>query len=366
MGMIYKRGSIYWIKYYRDAVPVRESARSSRHDDAKALLRAREGAIANGEPVSPRIDRVKFRELTDAVVVNYTLKGRSSLPAVKRRLRLHIHPFLGDRRASTITSDDLLRFTLKRQEEGASNAEINRELAIIKRAFHLGMKSTPRKVHLLPAIEMLGEDNARQGFFEPEQFEAVRSHLPEPLQPVVTFAYVTGWRIPSEVLSLQWRQVDFDAGVVRLEPGTTKNRKGREFPFAQHGLLRGVLEAQRRKTDTVQQARQIICPWVFHRNGRRIRDLYGAWGEACKKAGCPSAIPHDFRRTAVRNLVRAGVPEGVAMKLTGHKTRHVFERYNIVSGVDLSEAVQKLSNSTEGAWKRLKHPAAGVSPASRS
>lgn len=343
MGMIYKRGKTYWIKYYRDGAPVRESAHTSRYDDAKTLLKSREGAVANGEPISPRVERVKFRELTDAVIVNYMLKGRSSLPALKRRLRLHILPVFGERRASTITSDDFLRFTLKRQEEGAANAEINRELAIIKRAFRLGMKSTPRKVHFLPAIEMLNEDNARQGFFERERFEEVRSHLSEPLRAVVTFAYVTGWRIPSEVLSLQWRQIDFDAGVVRLEPGTTKNRKGREFPFAQHDMLREVLEAQRRKTDAVQQAREIICPWVFHRNGRRIRDLYGAWDKACRKAGCPGAIPHDFRRTAVRNLVRAGVPEGVAMRLSGHKTRHVFERYNIVSDADLRKAVQQLA-----------------------
>ena len=191
---------------------------------------------------------------------------------------------------------------------------------------------------------MLRENNVRTGFFEHDQFIAVRQHLPAHLKPVVTFAYITGWRVPSEVLPLEWRQVDFDAGTVRLDPGTTKNDDGRVFPFTRE--LREVLEAQRARADELKRKRRLICPWVFSHNGRRLHTFPKWWRTACARAGVPGRIPHDFRRTAVRNLVRAGVPERVCMTLTGHKTRSVFERYNIVSEGDLRDAAARLDRAT--------------------
>ena len=139
---------------------------------------------------------------------------------------------------------------------------------------------------------------------------------------------------------LQWRQVDLKIGRVVLDPGTTKNDDARIFPFTNE--LREVLENQWEITRSLQQERGIVCPWVFHRDGKRIKNFYAAWQTACKKAGVPGRIPHDFRRTAVRNLVRAGIPERVAMQMTGHKTRSVFERYNIVSEGDLDAAAKRL------------------------
>jgi len=183
---------------------------------------------------------------------------------------------------------------------------------------------------------MLKENNVRIGFFEREQFEALLKQLTgcgrEDLQPVVRFAYITGWR-RSEILSLQWRQVDFETGRVCLDPGTTKNDEGRIFTFTHE--LRCLLEEQRAKAELLR-IKGIICPWVFHRSGRQIREFKRAWATACRRAGLPGRILHDFRRSAVRNLVRAGIPERVAMKMTGHKTRSVFERYNIVSSGDLA------------------------------
>ncbi len=157
---------------------------------------------------------------------------------------------------------------------------------------------------------------------------------------------MTGWRVPSEILSLQWRQVDLKAGIVMLDPGTTKNKEGRTFPFGVVPELRQVLEAQRKATIKMESAKGIICPWVFHRNGRRIKDFRKAWADACETAGCPGRIPHDLRRSAVRNLERAGVSRSVAMKLTGHKTEAVYRRYAIVSEADLSEGVKKLGALT--------------------
>ena len=166
------------------------------------------------------------------------------------------------------------------------------------------------------------------------------------LENLVTFAYITGWRIPSEVLPLEWRQVDFAGGIVRLDPGTTKEQFGRVFPFTSE--LRALLEEQRSYTDRIQSEKGILVPWVFHRDGLRIKSFRGAWTNVRKRAGIPGRIPHDFRRTAVRNLVRAGIPERVAMSMTGHRTRAVFDRYNIVSEGDLRQAAQKLDQVAKG------------------
>jgi integrase len=194
------------------------------------------------------------------------------------------------------------------------------------------------KLHHKPRIVLLREDSVRVCFFEPEQYEAVLAHLPEGMQPAVTFAYVTGWRINGEVLPLQWRQVDLRVGEVRLDPGTTKNREGRVFYLTAE--LHQLLKRQRAPADEIQRQKKMIVQHVFfHRHvtkagalghfaGRRISadGFYHAWRRARTPAGCPGNIPHDFRRTAIRNMVRAGIPERVAMKLSGHKTRSVFDR----------------------------------------
>jgi integrase len=144
-----------------------------------------------------------------------------------------------------------------------------------------------------------------------------------------------------------WARVSFEAGAVRLDPGTTKNDEARSFPFTDD--LRALLVAQREATDALQRWRGRIIPWVFHRAGLPIKDFRDAWHRACAKAGVPGRIPHDFRRTAIRNMVRAGIPERVAMMLSGHKTRNVFERYNITSGADLTEAAAKLNRAASRA-----------------
>jgi len=168
------------------------------------------------------------------------------------------------------------------------------------------------------------------------------------LRGIAAFAYVTGWRTPSEILPLEWRQVDLTAGEVRLEAGTTKNGEARTFPLTRE--LRRVLDNQVTIAADLK-ARGIIARYVFcytrgEKGGQRITEsgFNKQWRKARVAAGCPGRIPHDFRRTAVRNLVRAGVPERVAMALTGHKTRAIFERYNITSPTDLREAARRLDS----------------------
>ena len=333
----------WWLKY-RDALGVvrREATETTKESEAKRLLKQREGAAVEGRVVLPRADRVTVAELLAELRQEYEANQRRS----SRRLKFSIQrlePFFGALRAARLTSTDVTRYKKQRQDEGAANGTINRELAALKRALSLAHRA--ERIQRVPYIEMLQEDNVRQGFFERDQFEAVRGRLPEHLRPLVTFAYATGWRIPSEVLRLQWRQIDFEAGTVRLEPGTTKNREGRTFVMTTE--LRACLEAVRERTTAFEREAGQIVPHVFHRDGKPIRDFRGAWRNACESAGLPGRLPHDFRRTAVRNLERAGVSRSVAMKMTGHKTEAVYRRYAIVSEQDLHEAAQKLTASTE-------------------
>jgi integrase len=220
-----------------------------------------------------------------------------------------------------------------RLEEGAANATINRELSALKRMLNIGARQAPPKVDRVPYIPMLKENNTRKGFFEHAEFLALRDALPDYLKGFVAFAYKTGWRV-SEITDLTWNQVDRDNGIVRLDPGETKNNDARTVYLDDE--LQEVFNHQ-------WKVRENLIPYVFlNRHGtNQIRSFDKSWRKACKDAKIGKRFFHDFRRTAVRNMVRAGIPEGVAMKISGHKTRSVFERYNIVNDADLKLAAQR-------------------------
>ena len=345
MGMKYKRGHIWWVKYYRNGQPMRESTKSCKESDANQLLKLREGDIAKGLPVTPKIGRLTVDELLEAVTNDYEVNKRKSFRDAKGRIKNHLLPYFGGRKAVSITTSEINKYIAHRQQgqDGASNATVNREVELLKRGYSLALQGGTLLTK--PHCPMLKENNVRTGFFEREQFESVRKHLPEHYRNAVTFCYITGWRSLSEVLPLQWRQVDFKAGIIRLEPGTTKSGKGRTIFFQQIAELRSVLEEQKAGSEILQKEKGVIVPWVFHRKGKRIIDFRKAWATACNKAGLPGRYKHDFRRTAVRNLVRAGISENTAMEMTGHKTRAVFDRYDIVSESDLKQAATKLNES---------------------
>ncbi len=134
---------------------------------------------------------------------------------------------------------------------------------------------------------------------------------------------------------------------MRIEGYATKNEEARTFPFAAHPALRGLLEAQQALVKDMQRVLGVVIPWVFPRaSGKQLGAFRRSWDRACREAGIPGRVPHDLRRSAVRNLERAGISRSVAMKLTGHKTEAVYRRYAIVSESDLAEAVKKLSSGT--------------------
>jgi integrase len=235
-----------------------------------------------------------------------------------------------------ISTPRIKAYIQKRIDEGMENGTINRELAALKRIMNLGAEQTPPKVDKIPHIPMLQENNVRRGFFEHGDFLALREALPDYLKGFVTFAYKTGWRV-SEIENLTWSQVDLDNGVVRLDVGSTKNNEGRTVYIDQE--LISVLATLREK----RKEQKKILPWVFTNKAvtDRIKEFRKSWEKGCEDAEIGKRLFHDFRRTAVRNMVRAGVPERVVMMVSGHKTRNIFERYNIVSDTDLKLAAQK-------------------------
>ena len=280
-----------------------------------------------------------FRAAVRDVLDDYRMNRRRSLPDVERHVRLHLAPFFGRCPIATVTAADVRRYVAHRLTEGARNATINRELSVLKRAFALAIAAGTLAAR--PSIPTLREDNIRRGFFERAEFEAVRRHLPPDLADLVTFLYLTGWRWRSEAARLVWTDVAFDAAEVRLDPGTTKTGEGRVFPFT--AALRALLERRRRLTRNLERELGRAVPHVFTRpTGEPIGSFTKAWATACRRAGVPGRVLHDFRRTAARNLVRAGIPERVAMQLVGWKSRAMLDRYHIVSTADLIEAARKL------------------------
>src|SRR5712692_9606886 len=252
-------------------------------------------------------------------------EGKGSNPY----MTVHLDNFFCGYRAVNITTDGIREFIRKRQEEGAANGTINRSLALLRRMFRLAVEDG--KLRDVPHFPMLKEAPPRKGFLEYVDFQTLRQELPEHLRPVATTGYYTGMRL-GEILGLRWNNVDFLSGELRLDPGTTKNDEPRTVPLT--GELLEMLKSERQRNPHAE--------FVFTQNGRRAGSFYKAWKSACKRAGLAGLLFHDLRRTGLRNLVRAGVPERVAMAISGHKTRAVFERYNIVSGRDLKDAARKL------------------------
>lgn len=354
------------IVYHVNGKRMAENAHSENRADAVRLLKKKTGEAADGKPVGPQLDRTTLDDLIAMVEDDYKANSQRSADRVKYAAA-HLREFFqGSRKARDITTSRITAYRAHRLTAGAKPSTVNYEMAILRRGFRLAAKDG--KVGVRPEFSMLHVDNARKGFFEVEQHRAIQAHLPDYLQPVAAVAYVTGWRTKSELLTRQWRHVDFNAGWLRLEPGESKNGEGRDFPFTPE--LRTVLEAQRERVSEIERATGQIIPWVFvhppgggrSAAGSRIKDFRGAWKSACTDAGIPGRIVHDFRRTAVRNLERAGVSRSAAMKMTGHKTEAVYRRYAIVDSAMLQEAALKLSafHLAENSEKRQSH--AKVSP----
>ena len=332
MGSTYLRGKTWWIKYYQNGVMVRESSKSKLKTVAKELLKKREGEISLQGFPGVYTDKTTFTQIIELLEQDYVLNNKKSTVRMRQSV-VHLEKFFGKRRAVDITSASVSRYILARKEANATNGTINRELSALKRAFSLAKSCSPPLVREIPTIHALKEDNVRTGFFEHEEFTKLQKEIPDYLTDILLFAYKTGCR-RSEILTLKWADVDLSHGAhgsVRLSPGTTKNGDGRVL------FLDAELKA---RFTRLKKDRTSLLPWIFlnPKKTDRVKSFSKAWHSACKKAKIDDKIFHDLRRTAVRNMVRAGIPEAVAMKISGHKTRSVFDRYNIVSEKDLQAA----------------------------
>ena len=302
---------------------------------AKRLLDRKEGELSQGKLPGILFEKVAFEELAADFIRDYKINKKKSIVRARRSVG-HLKKTFEGMVVPQITSPKINEHIELRIDEGAANATINRELSALKRMLNLGARQTPPKVDRVPYIPMLKENNARKGFFEHEEYLSLKAVIADYLKGFITFAYKSGWRF-SEIVNLKWSNVDLGSRVVWLYSGTTKNDDGRTIYLDDELII--VFEEQKRR----QLNSGRISPYVFSNNQGtdRIVDFRKSWKKACKTAGIPGRIFHDFRRTAVRNMVRAGIPERVAMMISGHKTRSVFDRYDIVNETDLMHAAKQ-------------------------
>ena len=165
MGSLYQRGNIWWVKYYRNSRPIRESSNSAKKMVARKLLERREGEISLGLTPGSIFSKVNFNELAEGLLRDYRINQKKSLKRADLSVRTLKRHFPG-MKATQITTPVIEKYILQRVDDGVANSSINRELAALKRMFNLGYKQTPPIINRVPHIPRLKENNVRKGFFE--------------------------------------------------------------------------------------------------------------------------------------------------------------------------------------------------------
>lgn len=359
--------AVWWIRYSHHGVRHRENSHSEVHAEAADRLKLRIGQAGIGKPVTAAIGRTTLDDLAKLVFADYVDEKFDSLARQEDAFD-HLRAFFGgdclvggDCPAHDITVR-IPDYKKWRQEQpdrradkrngsveykqapriGCATATINRELAALRHAFKLAHEHVPKLVADVPTIKLSKERNRRTGFFEWEQFVEVRKHLPDHLKPVMTVAYYTGWRVPSEIITRQKKHVV--NGMLVLDAYETKNEQSRKFPLDVIPELRETIEQQIEATRKIEVETGRVIPWLFPgRYGNQIKHYLPAFHAACTAAGCAGRIPHDFRRTAARNLINAEVDPLTTMELVGWTTITMLKRYNIIGDETLKRGVAKLA-----------------------
>ena len=353
-GRVYKRADsdIWWIRYSSEGREYRESSKSTRYDDAVTLLQQRNKERVEGTFVPPVDRRVTVADLLDDLVAHYKMRQIPSeaVAAIHKKALLDVPPGtdepgregIGAIPAAKLTTARITRLVTYWQGEGLKPATINKRLGTLRAAYSLALKSNPRKVTVAPTFPRLEELNAREGFFEKGEFFAMLPHLPDDgLRDFVEWGYWTGMR-KGEIAKLTWAAFDRETWTLTLPARSAKSRKPRRLPL--RGPLRAILEHR-------WATRRLDCPLIFYRlhDGKpdAVHEFRKAWATACRAAGLTPGVTgrtfHDLRRSAVRNMIRAGVDRKVAMRISGHATEAMFSRYNIDTDEDTCDAVDKLA-----------------------
>jgi integrase len=365
IGAVYLRGNTWYLDYWHHGKQYRESAHTPDQRKALKLLRQRHDEIARDEFIKPTATKVTMSHLFDLVVADYERKDNRSRHTLAHRLK-PLRTFFGERRAIEITEYTLAKYRSERLADECSKTTINRELAVIRRAYKLATKGKDKLVspNSVPAIEMYPENNVREGVVEYGDFLALVKHLPSPIDDLCWFAYLMGWR-RAQVLSLRWSDINHEARTVirRAEFDKTKEPS----VLAMSESVRAVIQRRWQARLVMTDKEPKVCDLVFHRDGQPIREFRGAWENACIAAGLcapvkdangrpkldargeeiqrPAVRFHDFRRSCVRNLENAGTPRKVAKSITGHITDSVYERYHIVKQEDQRTALARVEAS---------------------
>jgi integrase len=350
-GYCYQRGRVWWIRYSHRGRDHRESSHSERETDAWRLLKERWKQIGRGRFVFGE-DRVTMADLFAALELDYQNNRRRSTRGLRWRLA-PLRAAFGEDRAIDVTEARIERYKAERLGTKTRNgtgtqttapATINRELAALTRAFRLAMRQ--KRLSTAPTVELLKEGLPRQGFLEPAAFERVARHLPDDRADFARFGYLSGWR-KGEIQRLTWPDVDRASGRIALRREHSKNGEPRVLPLV--GELAELIERRwTAREHLTPGGTTALSPFVFHRDGQPVGDFRKVWATACEKAGVGGTLFHDLRRSAVRNMDRAGVSQSVAMALSGHRTASVYRRYRIVAEDDLREALARMQTSLAG------------------
>ncbi len=337
-GTIYKRGEIWYVSLWADGRQIQKSSGSTKRQDAVRLRDQLLGKKVRGEMGYAAAAKVTCGELLDDLIEygKFNIKP-STAKLWQWVISANIRPYFGDLKVAKLTTEKLKNYRRKRLAESRSESTCNRELAILRTALNRGRKCTPPKVTSVPYFPMVAEVNARQGFVTDDQYARLRDALPDYLKPLFVTGYFTGIRL-GELLAIKWDQVDWEQGFITLQAEKTKTGYARAVPILD-GEMRTWLQWSRDHADG--------SPCVFHNDGVPFKSFRRPWTAACKAAGVPDLRFHDLRRTAVRNMRRAGVPQVVRMRITGHRTDAMERRYNIVDIEDIRSAKELMQRRQE-------------------